>query len=133
MRSSAFQTTPTLRTKRDRRLVRMAGTQMPLHRRTQRVFRLRVRDARLPGQTRLAMHTEARTYGAVHATSGGERVRPPLWMHVEGTGSEVTVSLARCRNCGKVKATSDPCSFDHLAAVMEFGEWLRERGYEEDA
>lgn len=31
-----------------------------------------------------------------------------------------TVTLSRCRNCGQVKVLSDPCGFDHLAALMEF-------------
>lgn len=55
-------------------------------------------------------------------------MRPPLWLHVEGVGAEVAVSLAICRNCGKPKATSDPCGLDHLAAVVEFKQWLDEHG-----
>jgi hypothetical protein len=52
-------------------------------------------------------------------------VRPPLWLDLRvestsGASVNVTASLARCRNCGNVKATSSPCGFDHLAAVMEF-------------
>jgi hypothetical protein len=46
-------------------------------------------------------------------------MRLPLWLHSDDGR---TVTLAHCRNCGKVKATSDPCGFDHLAAVMEFAE-----------
>lgn len=49
-------------------------------------------------------------------------MRPPLWLTVEGTGATVTVSLATCRNCGKVKIASNPCGFDHLAAIIEFCE-----------
>lgn len=45
-----------------------------------------------------------------------------LWLDVSSTkrGAEALVSLSKCRNCGKAKAMSDPCGFDHLAAVMEF-------------
>lgn len=45
-----------------------------------------------------------------------------LWLDVSSTkrGAQALVSLSKCRNCGKTKATSDPCGFDHLAAVMEF-------------
>lgn len=43
----------------------------------------------------------------------------PLWLTSTDKGSRI--ELARCRNCGQVKATSDPCGFDHLAALMEFG------------
>lgn len=47
-------------------------------------------------------------------------MKPPLWLDVKGTGSKVTASLAKCRNCGKPKVTSDPCGLDHLAAILEF-------------
>ncbi len=54
-------------------------------------------------------------------------MRPPLWLDVElWPGGEVHVAPARCRNCGRDKATSDPCGFDHLAAVMEFKAYLGE-------
>lgn len=54
----------------------------------------------------------------------------PLWLDAQlgerrGDAVEVTLTLARCRNCGQPKATSDPCSLDHLAALMEFGEVAR--------
>ena len=45
----------------------------------------------------------------------------PLWLRSDDSE---TVTLARCRNCGHVKAASDPCGFDHLAALMEFRAWL---------
>jgi hypothetical protein len=47
-------------------------------------------------------------------------MRPPLWITVEGHGRHLTVRLARCLNCGKVKIASDPCGFDHLAALLEY-------------
>lgn len=50
-------------------------------------------------------------------------MRPPLWLNVTLCGSVADVSLATCRNCGKVKVNSNPCGFDHLAAVMEFGDY----------
>jgi hypothetical protein len=62
-------------------------------------------------------------------------MRPPQWLDIKPTGAksrdavEFDVSLARCKGCGKTKATSRPCSFEHLAAVMEFGEALRKWGY----
>jgi len=46
-------------------------------------------------------------------------MRLPLWLHYV---DDRTVSLAVCPNCGKVKVNSDPCGFDHLAALIEF-EW----------
>lgn len=57
-------------------------------------------------------------------------MNPPLWLDVEPKHTaydrdpQFTVSLARCRNCGEVKVSSDPCGFDHLAAVMEFRAYL---------
>lgn len=50
---------------------------------------------------------------------------PPLWLTVtpgprQGQTVTVNVSLAHCRNCGKTKLTSDPCGFDHLAAILEY-------------
>ena len=57
-------------------------------------------------------------------------MRLPLWLEsTGGKGRTVTVRLATCRNCGKVKATTNPCSLDHLAAVMEFGEAARRHGW----
>lgn len=53
-------------------------------------------------------------------------MRLPLWLHSDDGR---TVTLARCRNCGKTKATSDPCGFDHAAALMEFGETARNQGW----
>lgn len=49
-------------------------------------------------------------------------VRPPLWLDVDMPrgSTTATVRLSACRNCGKVKVLSDPCGFDHLAALMEF-------------
>jgi hypothetical protein len=55
-------------------------------------------------------------------------MKAPLWLDVQLDGATMTVELARCRNCGKVKATTDPCSLDHLAAVMEFGAFLDHYG-----
>lgn len=52
-------------------------------------------------------------------------MRPPLWLDMKTNGSTVTISPARCRNCGRVKVTSDPCSLDHLAAVIEFADYAR--------
>lgn len=44
-----------------------------------------------------------------------------LWYDATCTkGGTVTITLRKCRNCGKTKVTSRPCSLDHLAAVMEF-------------
>lgn len=44
-----------------------------------------------------------------------------LWYDVKSDRSAtMTVSLKRCRNCGNVKIVSNPCSFDHLAAIMEW-------------
>lgn len=53
-------------------------------------------------------------------------MRAPLWLDIkmQGKGPNATVSLAKCRNCGQVKATTTPCGFDHLAAVMEFGAYI---------
>jgi len=45
--------------------------------------------------------------------------RLPLWLHYV---DDRTVSLAVCPNCGKVKVNSNPCGFDHLAALVEFRE-----------
>lgn len=45
---------------------------------------------------------------------------PPLWMTLKAKGNRVIFSLAKCRNCGQVKISSDPCGFDHLAAIGEF-------------
>lgn len=42
----------------------------------------------------------------------------PLWLAADESGT--TISPSRCRNCGQVKAISNPCGFDHLAAVLEF-------------
>lgn len=42
----------------------------------------------------------------------------PLWLSSADRGAVVT--LAVCPNCGKEKATSKPCGFDHLAAILEF-------------
>jgi len=47
----------------------------------------------------------------------------PLWLTSTDKGR--TVKPARCRNCGQTKATSNPCSLDHLAAVMQFGVAVR--------
>ena len=53
-------------------------------------------------------------------------MKPPLWLDVDPKpefrdGEAVfTVSFAVCRNCGRVKVLSDPCGFDHLAAILEF-------------
>lgn len=54
-------------------------------------------------------------------------MKAPLWLDVKLDGSTMTVELARCRNCGKTKVSSNPCGFDHLAAVMEFREYLGAR------
>ncbi|WP_155951752.1 hypothetical protein [Rhodococcus aetherivorans] len=48
----------------------------------------------------------------------------PLWL--EGSAKGATITLATCRNCGQVKATSTPCGFDHLAAVLEFNAAVNE-------
>ena len=49
------------------------------------------------------------------------RAPDKLYREVRMSGrSTVEVTLTRCRNCGKVKVTSDPCSFDHLAAILEW-------------
>jgi len=42
----------------------------------------------------------------------------PLWLTSQN--KDRTVTLATCRNCGKVKVLSRPCGFDHLAAILEF-------------
>ena len=57
-------------------------------------------------------------------------MRAPLWLDIKGgkDTATLTVSLARCRDCGQVKATSNPCSFDHLAALMQFGDYLATEG-----
>lgn len=52
-------------------------------------------------------------------------MRPPTWLSVSiDTDSDrqyrLNVKLATCRNCGKVKLTSDPCGFDHLASILEY-------------
>ena len=59
-------------------------------------------------------------------------MRPPLWLSVSRAGAELTVSLAKCQNCGEVKVTSSPCGFDHVAALMEFGDYLRDHGIDID-
>ena len=38
----------------------------------------------------------------------------------EGNTAQATLTLKVCLNCGKVKVASNPCGFDHLAAVDEF-------------
>lgn len=43
-----------------------------------------------------------------------------LWFDVTLRGTTATVTPRRCPNCGKTKITSDPCGFDHLAALLEF-------------
>ena len=44
-----------------------------------------------------------------------------LWYDVKSIDrSHATVTLSRCKNCGRVKVLSDPCSLDHLAAILEF-------------
>ena len=50
--------------------------------------------------------------------------RLPLWLH---SVDDRTVSLAVCPNCGKVKVNSNPCGFDHLAALIEFRESVDHR------
>lgn len=47
-----------------------------------------------------------------------------LWWDAETVGRSATVkvTLRRCPNCGEIKVLSEPCGFDHLAALMEFGE-----------
>ena len=51
-----------------------------------------------------------------------------LWCEVRASkGTPATVILRRCPNCGEVKVLSNPCGFDHLAALREFGEVQRRR------
>lgn len=59
-------------------------------------------------------------------------MKPPLWLNIEGRGAEVTVTLAKCRNCGQTKVTSRPCGFDHLAAILEFNAFRYPEGLEAD-
>lgn len=64
-------------------------------------------------------------------------MRLPLWLNATlgkraGNSVEVDLSLAVCRNCGKPKAISDPCGFDHLAAVMEFAHAAQSGPYEQE-
>lgn len=40
---------------------------------------------------------------------------PPWLASADGR----TVTLATCRNCGQITATSPACGFDHLATVMQ--------------
>lgn len=48
--------------------------------------------------------------------------RLPLYLTAANDQSgHVVLRLATCRNCGKVKLTSNPCGFDHLAALLEWG------------
>lgn len=54
-------------------------------------------------------------------------MREPLWLDIAGGGVTVRASLSTCRNCGKVKVASDPCGFDHAAALAEFGAFARQR------
>jgi len=49
-------------------------------------------------------------------------MRLPLWLRSD---DQRTIRLAECLNCGKVKIDSDPCGFDHLAALMEFADYTR--------
>lgn len=44
-----------------------------------------------------------------------------LWYEAKarGRGAVVDVTLKRCLNCGEVKVLSNPCGFDHLAALLE--------------
>ncbi len=49
----------------------------------------------------------------------------PLWLRSD---NDHTVRLARCLNCGQVKIKSDPCGFDHLAALLEFLAYARQEG-----
>jgi hypothetical protein len=44
-------------------------------------------------------------------------MRLPLWAESKDGR---TVDLATCKNCGQVKLLSNPCGFDHLAALIEF-------------
>jgi hypothetical protein len=44
-------------------------------------------------------------------------VRLPLYL---ACADGRTVTLARCPNCGEVKIASEPCGFDHLAALLEW-------------
>lgn len=53
-------------------------------------------------------------------------MRLPLWLTAtkprtsnDGMHAVIDVSLARCRNCGQIKIASNPCGFDHLAAILE--------------
>ena len=46
-------------------------------------------------------------------------MRLPLYLRSNARGTEIT--LSKCLTCGKVKALSDPCSIDHLAALIELG------------
>lgn len=45
-------------------------------------------------------------------------MRLPIYLTSVDKGR--TVTLATCRNCGQVKATTNPCGLDHLAAILEF-------------
>lgn len=57
-------------------------------------------------------------------------MKPPLWLDVQPKPEFIdgravfSVALSTCRNCGEVKVTSRPCGFDHLAALMEFNEYV---------
>lgn len=54
-----------------------------------------------------------------------------LWLTAAISGATVTLTLARCRNCGQVKVASDPCSLDHLAALMQFKDACAKAGPDE--
>lgn len=44
-----------------------------------------------------------------------------LWYEATMSDRRTAVgTLRRCPNCGEVKVLSNPCGFDHLAAVLEF-------------
>lgn len=45
-----------------------------------------------------------------------------------GGSALFNVSFKTCRNCGKVKIASSPCSFDHLAAILEFNAFCEGAG-----
>lgn len=61
---------------------------------------------------------------AVGGLADGTSGKAHLWLSITGAGSTMEVTLAKCRNCGKVKIGSSPCGFDHLAALMEFNAYL---------
>lgn len=49
-----------------------------------------------------------------------------LWCDVtQADAARAEVTLSPCNNCGQIKVKSAPCGFDHLAAVMEFNDFLR--------